>query len=137
MILTWVTVGEPLQSIDKTLTIIDTLPELLLDSFILAFKLFDELRLQANAELTNFFNNSSVRPCFANGAGSTPLLVKRSAKQAKHFNAVSATYIKKKKKSNLGHLKVVSAKFLPYYFSVLYQSPPKNMKNGFYLKLKS
>lgn len=69
----------------------ETFPELLRDSDMLAFKLLDALRLHANAELTSFFSNSSVSPCFANGAGSTPLLVKRSARHAKHFKAVSAT----------------------------------------------
>ena len=70
---------------------IETFPELERDSPILVFMLVDALLPQAMAELTSFFNNSSVNPCFARGAGSTPLLVKRSATHAKHFKAVSAT----------------------------------------------
>jgi len=89
--LTCVMVGEPLQSIERTLTIIDTFPELDLDSDMLVFKLVDALLPHANAELTSFLRSSSVKPCLARGAGSTPRLVKRSATQAKHFNAVSAT----------------------------------------------
>ena len=83
--------GDPRHSIDKTLTIIDTFPELVRDSDMLAFKLDDVLFPHAMAELTSFFKSSSVSPCLASGAGSTPRRVKRSVKHAKHFNAVSAT----------------------------------------------
>ena len=89
--LTFVTVGDPRHNIDKTLTMIETFPELLRDSVILALRLFDVFRLHANAELTSFFSNSSVNPCFAKGAGSTPRRVNLSARQAKHFSATSAT----------------------------------------------
>ena len=36
-------------------------------------------------------NRSFTRPCWARGAGSTPFLVKRSASEAKHLRAPSAT----------------------------------------------
>ena len=69
----------------------DTFPELERDSLMLAFILVEALLPHAIAELTSFLSSSSVKPCFANGAGSTPFLVKRSVTQAKHFRAVSAT----------------------------------------------
>lgn len=37
-------------------------------------------------------NNSSVNPCLAKGAGSTPRRVNLSAKEAKHLRAPSETY---------------------------------------------
>lgn len=89
------TVGEPRHNIDNTLTIIETFPELLRDSVMLALRFVDVFKLQANAELTSFFNSSSVKPCLARGAGSTPRRVNRSAKQAKHLSATSATYERK------------------------------------------
>ena len=39
-------------------------------------------------------SSSSIKPCFANGAGSMPRRVKRSATEAKHLKAVSETYQK-------------------------------------------
>jgi len=36
-------------------------------------------------------NNSSVNPCLANGAGSTPRRVNLSANEAKHLRAPSET----------------------------------------------
>lgn len=36
-------------------------------------------------------NNSSVNPCLANGAGSTPRRVNLSANEAKHLKAPSET----------------------------------------------
>lgn len=45
----------------------------------------------ATAALASLSNNSLVKPCSANGAGSTPRRVKRSAREAKHRRAPSDT----------------------------------------------
>lgn len=46
------------------------------------------------SELDIRANKSLISPCSANGAGSTPRLVKRSERDAKQRNAPSATYNK-------------------------------------------
>lgn len=43
------------------------------------------------AAFDSLVRSSDTRPCSARGAGSTPLLVKRSASDAKHLKAPSAT----------------------------------------------
>jgi hypothetical protein len=43
------------------------------------------------AAFDSLVKSSDTKPCSARGAGSTPLLVKRSASDAKHLRAPSAT----------------------------------------------
>jgi hypothetical protein len=43
------------------------------------------------AAFDSLVRSSDTNPCSARGAGSTPLLVKRSASDAKHLRAPSAT----------------------------------------------
>lgn len=53
-------------------------------------------------QLDNLSNNSSVSPCLASGAGSTPLRVNLSARDAKHRRAPSDTFRKNKKLEEMG-----------------------------------
>ena len=54
--------------------------------------------------LASLSSNSSIKPCFANGAGSIPLRVKRSATEAKHFRALSETLRHKRSIITIGQI---------------------------------
>lgn len=86
---TWVTLGDPRHSVDNRLTIVDTDVLLLLESGVAPLPpVFSPADAAA---LANLSNNSPLSPCSANGAGSTPRRVKRSAREAKHRRAPSDT----------------------------------------------
>lgn len=53
------------------------------------------LSLDVVPALAKRSSRSSISPCFANGAGSMPRLVKRSATDAKHLSALSETWRRK------------------------------------------
>ena len=88
------TVGDPLQSVESTLTTMETLPAFPLVSGDVAGTLLDFSDVYCNAEVASFSRRTFASPCFANGAGSTPRLVNLSARHAKHLRALSATCIR-------------------------------------------
>lgn len=92
------TTGEPLQSVESRLTIVDTWLLNLESAAVEGAPVVLRPGLQADdgpdtvppaAAMRD--NSSSVNPCFANGAGSTPRRVNRSASEAKHRRAPSET----------------------------------------------
>ena len=89
---TWVTLGDPRQSVERRLTIVETDVLLLLASGVAPLvPLFSPAEAAALASLSN---NSLLRPCSAKGAGSTPRRVNLSARDAKHLKAPSETFRK-------------------------------------------
>lgn len=89
--LTYVIEGEPLHNVDNKLIIVDTLGDDL-DSEEAWPLGVDGITLEDVAALDKRLNKTSIKLCSANGAGSIPLRMKRSANDAKHFKAPSATW---------------------------------------------
>ena len=87
-----VIVGDPRQSVDRRLITVEILG-LDLASWMLTFPgvLAVETLGPNSPACWSRCSNSSIRPCWARGAGSTPRRVKRSAREAKHRRAPSAT----------------------------------------------
>lgn len=92
------TTGEPLQSVESRLTIVDTWLLNLESAAVEGAPAVLRPGLQAEdgpdtvppaAAMRD--NSSSVKPCLAKGAGSTPRRVNRSASDAKHRRAPSET----------------------------------------------
>lgn len=92
------TSGEPLQSVERRLTIVDTWLLNLESADVEGAPVVLRLGLQAEdgpdtvppaAAIRD--KSSSVNPCLANGAGSTPRRVNRSASDAKQRRAPSET----------------------------------------------
>ena len=90
--------GEPRQSVDSRLTMVDTWLLSLESAAVGAAPVEERPGLQAEegpvtvppaAAMRD--SSSSVRPCLASGAGSTPRRVKRSASEAKQRRAPSDT----------------------------------------------
>lgn len=95
---TWVTSGEPRHRVDSRLTIVDTWL-LSLESeaegappvdVLPGLQLEEEPAPEPPAAAMRD-RSSSLRPCLASGAGSTPRRVKRSARDAKQRRAPSET----------------------------------------------
>ena len=101
-ILTCVTLGEPLHSVDKRLITVEMFGLLLASGVAPAVPLgvlgwvVAVVKEAGCPQLARRSRSSSVRPCLARGAGSTPRLVKRSARDAKQRRAPSATYEEKR-----------------------------------------
>ena len=87
--LTLVTAGEPRHNVDRRLITVVTEGLAFFASGVVAVPV--GLSLFNVPALAKRSSNSSIKPCLANGAGSIPLLVKRSATDAKHFKALSET----------------------------------------------
>lgn len=96
--LTCVTSGEPLQSVDSRLTMVDTWL-LSLESAAdgaAPLEVLPGLQVEEGPDpgppaAAIRDSSSSVSPCLANGAGSTPRRVNRSASEAKQRRAPSDT----------------------------------------------
>ena len=97
-ILTCVTSGEPLHSVERRLTIVDTWLLNLESAVVEGAPVVLRPGLHAEdgpdtvppaAAIRD--NSSSVNPCLAKGAGSTPRRVNRSASDAKQRRAPSET----------------------------------------------
>ncbi len=91
--------GEPRQRVDKRLITVDILGLLLVSGVAViapGVRESEASRLGPPA-LPSLCRRSLTNPCCASGAGSTPRLVNRSASEAKHLRAPSATYITYKK----------------------------------------
>ena len=88
--------GDPLHRVDSKLITVDILGFPLESGVVPAEAATVVLAPDAKAaagipQFASLSSSSVVRPCFANGAGSTPRLVKRSAREAKQRKAPSAT----------------------------------------------
>jgi hypothetical protein len=66
------------------------------------------------AAFDSLVSSSDTNPCSARGAGSTPLLVKRSASDAKHLRAPSATC--KAQTQTYCTTKFLASKYFCFYF---------------------
>ena len=90
------TPGDPLHSVDNKLITVDILGFPLESGVVPADAATEVLAPDARAaagmpQWASLSSSSVVRPCLASGAGSTPRLVKRSAREAKQRKAPSAT----------------------------------------------
>ena len=84
-------VGDPLHSVDSREMVVLTLGEdFAADSGVAPLWAGPEEAL-GEAAWASLASSSEVRPFSARGAGSRPFLMNLSAKEAKHFNAPSAT----------------------------------------------
>lgn len=89
-----VTPGEPRHSVDRRLMTVEMLGLLFVSGvavILLGVNVIDEPTLDEPAQ-DKRCSRSSMRPCCARGAGSMPRRVKRSANDAKHRSAPSATW---------------------------------------------
>ena len=89
-----VTPGEPRQSVDSRLMTVEMLGLLLVSGVAVmppGVDVTDVPRFDDEPAHDSRCRRSSTRPCRASGAGSMPRRVKRSASDAKHRSAPSAT----------------------------------------------
>ena len=87
----WVMVGLPRHSVDNREIVVETLgADLAADSGVAELEAAATLGAAAWPSLAS---SSVVRPFSASGAGSRPFLMKRSASEAKHLRAPSATAV--------------------------------------------
>ena len=87
-----VMMGEPRHSVDRRLMTVDILVLALL-SEALPGVLAVEMLGPGSPACWSRWSSSSINPCSAKGAGSTPRRVKRSAREAKHLRAPSDTWV--------------------------------------------